>query len=236
MFERPHHQVIATLLGHLDGDLLHEHRCFFGGGTAMALKYGEYRESVDVDFLVADPDRYRSLRNLVSGSSGLSALTRGAPLPLARDVRIDQYGIRTAALVSGLEIKFEIVREARIPLDAARDRLCGVPVLRPVDMAASKLLANSDRGMDDGTFNRDIIDLAMMAPARAVLSDAVEKASSAYGPCIVTDAAKAIGRLRDREGWLERCMQAMAMAQPKAAVWQKIRSLQRKLGGAVADG
>ena len=48
MFERPHHQRIAQVLLTLDGSLLREHCCLFGGGTAIALCYGEYRESVDI--------------------------------------------------------------------------------------------------------------------------------------------------------------------------------------------
>jgi hypothetical protein len=38
------------VLSALDGDLLREVNCLFGGGTAMALRFGEYRESVDMDF------------------------------------------------------------------------------------------------------------------------------------------------------------------------------------------
>ncbi|MBM3349738.1 MAG: nucleotidyl transferase AbiEii/AbiGii toxin family protein, partial [Betaproteobacteria bacterium] len=30
------------------------HQCFFGGGTAITLRHGEYRESVDIDFLISD--------------------------------------------------------------------------------------------------------------------------------------------------------------------------------------
>jgi len=37
----------------LDADALASHACLFGGGTAMALRYGEYRESFDIDFLVS---------------------------------------------------------------------------------------------------------------------------------------------------------------------------------------
>ena len=48
MFERPHHQRIAQVLRALDGPLLRENNCLFGGGTAIALRYGEYRESVDI--------------------------------------------------------------------------------------------------------------------------------------------------------------------------------------------
>ncbi len=64
MFERPHHQRIAHVLLSLDGPLLQSHHCLFGGGTAMALRYGEYRESVDIDFLVSDIASYRTLRQL----------------------------------------------------------------------------------------------------------------------------------------------------------------------------
>ena len=54
MFERPHHRRIAKLLGALDAAKLASHHCFFGGGTAIALLHGEYRESRDVDFLISE--------------------------------------------------------------------------------------------------------------------------------------------------------------------------------------
>jgi hypothetical protein len=62
MFERPLHQRIARVLGTLNGALLKEHGCLFGGGTAIALRFGEYRESVDIDFLLSDVTHYRSHR------------------------------------------------------------------------------------------------------------------------------------------------------------------------------
>ena len=33
----------------------------------------------------------------------------------------------------------------------------------------------------------------------------------------------------ERTGWLERCMQAMAIRVPKALLWQRIRALRRVL-------
>jgi len=48
MFSRPHHQRIAKVLESLDADLLKQHNCLFAGGTAIALRYGEYRESVEL--------------------------------------------------------------------------------------------------------------------------------------------------------------------------------------------
>ena len=233
MFERPHHQRIAHVLAALDGDALRHHGCLFGGGTCIALRYGEYRESVDIDFLVSDAAGYRELRQLLTGPAGLNALVRpGAQsLEMLREVRADQYGLRTAVRMDGQAIKFEIVREARMELEAPAkdDVVCGVHTLTPMDMAASKLLANSDRWADDSVFSRDVIDLAMMALPLPLERQALAKAEKAYGPAVARDLTKAIDRLQERQGWLERCMLAMAMTLPKAVLWQKIRALRKLL-------
>lgn len=64
-FIRPHHQKIASILQVLNADVLRQHQCYFAGGTAIALLYGEYRESVDIDFLVSSREGYRALRSLL---------------------------------------------------------------------------------------------------------------------------------------------------------------------------
>jgi hypothetical protein len=236
MFERPHHQRIAHVLSALDGSALAQNACWFGGGTCIALKHGEYRESVDIDFLVSDPAGYRELRQLLTGLDGLAPITRqGAmPLELLRQVRADQYGIRTQVRMDGHAIKFEIVREARITLQAPgpQDQICGISSLSVLDLATRKLLANADRQADEGVFSRDVIDLAMMNLKLPQLREALEKATEAYGASIAKDLAKAIDRIQNRQGWLERCMQAMAMDMPKALLWQKIRGLRQVLPAA----
>ena len=143
-------------------------------------------------------------------------------------------GIRTQVRMDGHAIKFEIVREARIVFQdpGQQDPICGVKTLTLLDLAASKMLANSDRQADDGVFSRDIIDLAMMSLKLPQLREALEKATEAYGISIARDLGKAIDRMQNRQGWLERCMQAMAMDMPKAVLWQKIRSLRQVLPAA----
>jgi hypothetical protein len=236
-FERPHHQRIAHVLGALDGATLRQHGCLFGGGTCIALLYGEYRESVDIDFLVSDAAGYRELRQMLTGPGGLAAITHANALPLdtLREIRADQYGIRTQVQMDGQAIKFEIVREARIVLEPAgvADNICGVSTLTRLDLATSKLLANSDRQADDGVFSRDVIDLAMMGLPLQTLRAALVKAQQAYGPSVARDLAKAIDRLQNRAGWLERCMHVMAMHLPKAVLWQKVRALRRIVTPAV---
>ncbi len=231
MFERPHHRRIATVLEALDAQVLSANACLFGGGTAMALRYGEYRESVDIDFLVSRVEGYRQLRQRLTGPDGMRAITRpDHTLNQVREVRADQYGVRTLLKVDGADIKFEIVLEGRIELEAptADDHQCGVATLTPLDMATSKLLANSDRWRDDSVMSRDLIDLAMMAPPAALLRKAMAKAQGAYGDSVATDLARAVEDLRARPHRLDQCMQALAMTTvSKAALWARIRALVR---------
>lgn len=232
-FERIHHQFVAQILYALDGSMLLEANCLFGGGTVIALRYGEYRESMDIDFLVSDVAGYRGLRQKLTGPTGIEAIMRDAAAPLTqvREIRSDQYGIRTMLMVADQPIKFEIVLEGRIELEkpGASDEVCGVATLTPLDMLASKLLANSDRWNDDGVFNRDVIDLAMMTPSLPMLRKAVAKAEQAYGQSICQDLDKAISRLQNRHDWLDHCMRAMAMNIPLAVLWKRVRALRRVL-------
>ena len=233
MFERPHHQRIARVLQSLDGSLLKQHGCFFGGGTAIALRYGEYRESLDIDFLVSDAAAYRTLRTLLTTNGDLHAIavTGQTPWQQVAELRADQYGIRTRVAVDGTEIKVEIVFESRIQLERSgvADTICGIDSLTPLDLTASKLLANSDRWRDEGVFSRDLIDLATMEPDVALLRRGVEKAQSAYGDAVLRDLRRAIDHMAETEGWLERCRAAMAIHDPPASIWQRVRALRRVL-------
>ena len=231
MFEREHHIRIATLLQALDADFLASHHCFFGGGTAIVLSHAEYRESLDIDFLVSNLASYRALREAVTSERGIQAVARGgSELTAVREVRADQYGIRTMLVVAGAEIKFEIVFEARIALEkpGAKNKICGVATLTSLDMATSKLLANSDRWTDDSVFSRDLIDLAMLEPPRPLLRRAIEKAAVAYGGSVQRDLGRAIQRLQERTGRLDECMDALKMEVPKALLWKRIRKLRPK--------
>ncbi len=209
MFKRPHHQRVARILDALNAQLLTEAACYFGGGTAIVLLLDEYRESVDVVLLCASHEGYRTLRNAVNENSLGPLLTQA--MPLARAVRADRYGIRTFLMVDDVPIKFEIVREDRIPLQAQTHP--GIPILTlsQVDMFAEKLLANTDRWADRSTTSRDIIDLAMMVhhwgpiPPSAWL-----KVEDAYGASARRAFVKAQEPLAD-EAHLAECLRKMSM-------------------------
>src|SRR5258708_18952 len=112
LFERPHHRDVALVLQSLDAPALSQRHCYFGGGTAMALRYGEYRESVDIDFVISDLAGYRDLRQMLGNVRDFLPIAReGIEVKLAREVRADQYGIRTQVRSGESSIKFEIVLE-----------------------------------------------------------------------------------------------------------------------------
>lgn len=211
LFSRSHHRNIADILGSLDAAVLESASCFFGGGTAIALTRGEFRESDDIDFVVSDISGYRELRSLLSGGNSLDPITR-SPIVLARDVRGDQYGIRTVVSSPDALIKFEIVHEGRIDLDpvSCGQRVCGVLTLSTTDMAASKLLANDDRWADSAYHCRDLIDLAMLNADSHELSKAVEKVNSPY-PSAIHSLNRAIDHVFAEPGSLPKYMRALRM-------------------------
>jgi hypothetical protein len=195
-FRRPEHQNLVAALRLTDRDLLARNRCWFGGGTAIVLRYGEYRISLDVDFLCSDAGGYRELRN-AAVRLGHKAFFP-PPIEPLREFHTDQYGLRTAFRYEGQLIKFEIVREGRIDLSGEFDDDTGLPTLSTVDMFAEKLLANADRCQDRAVAYRDAIDLGMLILNHNRIPDeAVAKSEAAYGADIGRKAQWVTGKLAE---------------------------------------
>jgi len=93
MYTRVRHHAVDKALVALNGAFLGRAKCYFGGGTRVVLELKEYRESADIDFLCSDRTGYRALRSTITNDSLGEICTR--PIKLAREVRADQYGIRT---------------------------------------------------------------------------------------------------------------------------------------------
>jgi hypothetical protein len=205
-----------------------EHQCFFGGGTAIALRYGEFRESVDIDFLISDIGLYGKVRNDIRDHHDLSPLLLpGKTLELIRELRTDQYGIRTVIGIGEAKIKLEIISEGRISFDLPEPKefIDGIPSLTRLDSIASKLLVNSDRYADDSVYSRDLIDLAMIKPTKKELHLAMEKAKKAYGDSIQRDLVRSIDYLFRREKRLDKCTDYLKIDLPISVIYQKIQKL-----------
>lgn len=220
MFKREHHRRIHGLLKSLNGALLEQTQCYFGGGTAIVLLLGEYRESLDVDFLCESTEGYRTLRNTIY-SHGLRALFQ-SDIEQLRETRTDQYGIRTVLKVDNVPIKFEIIKEGRVGLTGEINTALGVPMLARTDMYVEKLLANTDRGADAATLSRDIIDLSMMISEWGEIPEAAwSKARSAYGDSVESAFFNALNKISGSD-YLQSCAEKMGM---ERAVVAKVHSV-----------
>ncbi len=207
MYKRPHHQKVARVLGAMNADFLRDTKCYFGGGTAIALLLGEYRESVDIDFLCSDQEGYRKLRESVF-HNGLNELFT-EKIGTMRDVRSDRDGVRSVLAVDGVPIKFEIIREARIDLDCTNMPNIPVPYLTKNDLFAEKLLANVDRFSDKSA---NVIDLMIMESHWGPIpNQAWEKAAGAYGDSVHTALQKAKELLRADPRYLGDCLTKMGI-------------------------
>lgn len=213
-FERPEHRAVIDVLARLNPSFLDRAHCYFGGGTRIVLELGEYRVSNDVDFLCSDREGYRLVREAVSADT-LGRLARRA-LPLVREIRADQYGVRTVVEVGAGNLKIEIVREGRIDLAGESVPRIPVPCLARSHCFAEKLLANADRGLDDATLCRDLVDLAFMiegwsaSDARAGMS----LAESAYGASVRRLLERVVRKMRDRV-FRRRCLDALGVTDRK---------------------
>ena len=224
-FRRPWHRLVWQVLESLNGDLLARARCWFGGGTRVAMELGEFRESVDVDFLCEDREGYRILRGTVTQSSLGDLVSR--PLDLIRDVRADMYGIRTFLRVDGQPVKFEVIFEGRIPLSGEARSPFPVEVLARPSCFAEKLLANADRGRDASANARDLIDLAFMAAhwPEEDLRTGMATARSAYGDVVQRELDAALSRLNDAD-YRQRCLTALSVSDT-GALGEGLRALSR---------
>lgn len=227
-FERLHHQNVLTALRSLNGDFLSEAQCFFGGGTQLAMTYGEYRESRDMDFLCSSRKGFRLLREQVSQNS-LGGLERQR-LSLAREVRADRDGIRTFIDVNGARIKFEIVLEARIDLAGELDPDLKVPVLEIECAIAEKLLANADRGLDESTLSRDLVDLAfiVLRVEQATFFAGMTMAEGAYGTAVRRYLALALDAFRDNRVRADKSIDALGVTD-RPVLRQGLRKLRQLL-------
>ncbi|MFH0730560.1 MAG: nucleotidyl transferase AbiEii/AbiGii toxin family protein [Pseudomonadota bacterium] len=120
MFERNHHQKVANVLSFVRSGFFIDVGAYFGGGTLLTLSYKEYRQSEDVDFICPVGEGYRKLRAEIF-DKGYDALFQDfSKITLPREITADQYGVRFPVRVGNIQIKFEIIVEARIKLGKKR--------------------------------------------------------------------------------------------------------------------
>ena len=105
----------------------------------------------------------------------------------------------------------------------------GVATLSLIDLAASKLLANSDRWNDDRVFNRDLFDLAVLPISDHAWGMAFAKAEFADGLSIARDLDRALQRMGEQPDWLQRCQQMRAIEVSTTELRHRFQQLARRM-------
>jgi hypothetical protein len=215
-FEFEHHNKILIILQSLNAQVLERGSAYFGGGTLISLNFGEYRWSKDVDFIapaVQSSDvtsGYRYLRRVIF-DGGYEALFRDlSQIQIGRGTT-DQYGFRMVVLVDDTPIKTEIIAEVRFEPSAPQyPSWSPVACLSLSDCFTSKLLANSDRYLDDSVESRDLIDLAVLRLQSAIPEESIQKAENAYE--VMRPLKQAIARFQERRDHREKCFSGLQIS------------------------
>jgi hypothetical protein len=207
-FELDHHNKILTILKSFNQDLLNESLAYFGGGTLIALEFEEYRWSKDVDFICPiSTSGYKQLRTVIYDGGHQALFNDLSKIQIGHSTT-DQYGIRMLVTVDNTPIKIEIIAEVRFELDPPRYlKWISVPCLSINDCFTAKLLANSDRYMDDSVEARDLIDLAVLRLNLPIPQLAIDKAEKAYE--VMRPLEKAIKRFQERPDFRDRCFHGL---------------------------
>jgi hypothetical protein len=158
MYQRAHHNIIHRLLTQFNSDFLEENNILFGGGTRIALELGEYRESIDIDFLCPDTASYRAVRKQIT-SNNLGDIIAGN-VTLAREVMPNRYAVRTVLELDGTRVKLEFVSFDDYKIHSMEDSPFPVPCIDRDSCYITKLLAHADRHAEP--IRKDFIDLLMM--------------------------------------------------------------------------
>jgi hypothetical protein len=204
IFKIDYHNKILTILNTLKTEVFEENFAYFGGGTLIALQHQEYRKSNDIDFICPiNLSGYKQLRTLIF-EQGYQALFADLSQILLGRATMDQYGIRLLIRLDNLFIKMEIIAESRFEIGKPQYfSWSSIPCLNNEDCCTSKLLANSDRYMDDSIKSRDLIDLAILRLGGKFSSLAIQKAEKAYE--VIRPLKVAIERFQERENYREKC-------------------------------
>ncbi len=207
------HQQILEVLQQLKAPFLRDCCAYFGGGTYLAIKHGEYRLSRDIDFLCSSQQGYRLLRRELAdqGYRALFASQDGISFP--RDIRTDQYGIRFPVIVGAITLKLEIISEGRIDLEDP-EFIAELPIacLSQVDCFAEELLANADRWLDRSVESRDLIDLAILRSIAPIPDVAIAKAEAAYS--VMAPLQQSLINFQEKPDYRQRCYQSLQVKSP----------------------
>lgn len=188
-FKLEHHALIESALSNFNADFFIENRIFFGGGTRIALELGEFRKSIDIDFLCPDKNSYRAVREHVTNVS-LGELVK-QDFEYAREIMFNRDSVRVVFKCDGAPLKLEFVCFDNYDLNCVVDDQFPVPYLDRESCFYTKLMSHTDRCMSHPY--KDIVDILAMCDSWGEIPEsAFIKAESHYGQQIRSMLIRAV--------------------------------------------
>lgn len=188
-FKINHHIVIESALKKFNADFFFNNNILFGGGTRIALDLGEFRKSIDIDFLCPNKASYRAVRENVTNVS-LGCLVK-EDFDYVREISCTRDAVRAMFKFGGAILKLEFVCFDNYEISPEKNDSFPVPYLDRESCFYTKLLANSDRCMAHPY--KDIVDiLAMCDQWGGIPKLSITKAESHYGVAVVRDLIRSL--------------------------------------------
>lgn len=200
--------IAEKILPYLDATILIDSGAYIAGGGRLLHDLSEYRQTKDIDLAMSSKNDYGKLRTLIR-EQGPEAIFQKPLLPIIRfsEVSGDRDAVRFLVFVDNEPLKVEIIHEGRVEFSPpSLDASTQLPMLTKEDCFTAKLLSNSDRGFDKGTFSRDLIDLCVMRAKWGEIPQAsMDKAISAYTPSVIKDFKKTLESVFSDSNYRQKC-------------------------------
>ena len=196
--------TVGVVIDSLNTEVFDRFNLLWCGGSMLAAQSNNYRLSLDIDFIAnkADYNLFYEwmLDNQPSNLLNNTSLTTG-------EVRRDRFGVKFPVVCNNTAIKLEIIAEERFILDTPPSVPSQISKLVFEDRIVSKLFANRDRWIDDSSYCRDLIDLAVLRTQKTFPNSVFTKGKRNYK--IKESLIEAIKRFQSQPKLRKECYEVL---------------------------
>ena len=206
--------TVETILNNINNQIFQEFNLLWCGGSLLAMNAEGYRLSLDIDFIANDFD-YDLFYEWLLDHHPQELFTSNS-IVTAGELRRDRIAIRIPVTVESTSIKLEIIAEERFILDTPPHTRNKVSQLVFIDRIVCKLFANRDRWIDDSSFCRDLIDLAVLRKQASFPEIVYTKGKRNYK--IKESLVEALSRFSNQPQLRKKCYEVLQIDNPSIVI------------------
>lgn len=204
--KKEYFKKVKRFIKNLQEKIFLENQIYFGGGSAIALKYDEFRFSKDLDFLSSSKNGFYQLKNRIR-EDGISYLLKNEELIKVIDCKTNNYKITILLEMEETPLKIEILHTLDFKIEGDFNKELNIPQLSINDMFAQKISACIDRGLDKNTYGRDLLDLCVLLDKnKTINNDVLDNIENIYGKNFYKTLLQVYEMLILDEKYYEECL------------------------------